>query len=589
MRADPILAPSAVRSGRRRDIAAALLLAVVLGLCWLASDWSSLRYLTLPDTDDMMRLAQVRDWIAGQGFNDWTQYRLAPPLGAPMHWSRINDLGLAAIIVTATPLLGRTGAELLAVVLYPTLLFAADLFLSARIGRRLWGERAGWIALVLAALAFPALGLFRPGRIDHHALQIVLTLATVLALTRKPSVGSGVAAGLAIATSLAVGLESAPAVAGAMAVLFGRWVWHGADERPRLLGFAAALGALTALLLGVARPTLWTTEWCDTFTPASSSATLAAAALFAAFAMLGGVLRSWRLRLGIGAVMGGACLIALASLYPTCLTGPYGTMDPFVRHAFIDNVLEAAGLFEGPITDAFACGGMMIVALVVGSWLAWRRPRRAGLLAPSLAMLAPCFLVALDQVRGAYIGSALAAPVLAGLILAARHAEKRRALTVVVAWLASTGVVYATLPDYVVRLVRPDAASAATVPPCTQGDTWRQLDRFTPGVIMAPMNLGAYIIGGTRHSAVAATYHRNNRGNRASYAFFLSAPERARTIADQWRVAYVALCPTSFGEIGVRKHYPNSLAVALEAGRTPGWLEPLPLSGAPLRLYRVVR
>ena len=589
MRADSILARSVAREGLRCDALAALLLAFALGLCWLASDWSDLRHLTLPDADDMMRLAQVRDWIAGQGFNDWTQYRLAPPLGAPMHWSRINDLGIAAIIVTATPLLGRSGAELLAVALYPTLLFAAYLFLSARIGRRLWGRRAGWIALVLAALAFPALALFRPGRIDHHALQIVLTLATALALSRRASFGSGVAAGLAIATSLAVGLESAPAAAGAMAVLFGAWAWRGARERSRLLGFAVGLGGLTAVLLGVARPTLWTAQWCDTFTPASSTATLVAAALFAAFSISGEVLRTRLSRLTAGAVTGVACLAALALHYPTCLTGPYGAMDPFVRHAFVDNVLEAAGLFEGSLADAIASGGMIAAALVVGGWFAWSRPHRAAILAPSIVMLALCLLVTVDQIRGAYIGSALAAPVLAGLVLAARNVDKRRALAVVGAWLASTGVIYATLPDYLARQVRPGVAEPATSAPCSRGDTWQQLDHFAPGVVMAPMNLGPYIIGGTHHASVAASYHRNNRGNRASYAFFLSRAERARAIADEWRVSYVALCPTSFGEIGVRKHYPNSLAVALETGRTPAWLEPLPVRGAGLRFYRVIR
>jgi hypothetical protein len=589
MRAEPILAPSARRSGLRRDGVAALLLAFALGLCWLASDWSHLRYLSLPDSDDMMRLAQVRDWIAGQGFNDWTQYRLAPPAGAPMHWSRINDLGIAAIIVGATPLLGRTGAELLAVILYPTLLFAAYLFLSARIGRRLWGRRAAWIALVLAALAFPALGLFRPGRIDHHALQIVLTVAAVLALTRRASLLSGVAAGLAVATSLAVGLETAPAAAGAMVVLFGGWVLRGAPERARLLGFAAALGGLTALLLAFARPTLWTTQWCDTFTPASSTATLVGAALFAAFAATSGALRTRWARLAVGAAAGAACLAALAWHYPTCLTGPYGAMDPFVRRAFVDNVVEAAGLFEGTVADAFAAGGLIAAALIAGLWFAWRRPQRRALLAPSLVVLAFTAIVTVDQIRGAYIGSALAAPVLAGLVLAARSVIRHRPLALAGAWLVSAGVVHATLPAYLIGFAKPADAQADEREQCYRGDTWQRLDRLPTGVVMAPMNIGARIIGGTRHATIAASYHRNNRGNRASYDFFLGSPERARAIAASWRVTYVALCPDSFAEIGVRKTYPHSLATALETGGTPPWLQPIPLPGARLRVYRIIR
>ena len=44
------------------------------------------------------------------------------------------------------------------------------------------------------------------------------------------------------------------------------------DERARLLGFAAALAGVTALLLVFARPTSWSSQWCDAFTPASSAA-----------------------------------------------------------------------------------------------------------------------------------------------------------------------------------------------------------------------------------------------------------------------------------------------------------------------------
>ena len=52
--------------------------ALLLGLAWLliviqlmAQHWS-VAALTLADTDDAMRLAQLRDWLAGQGWFDLT-------------------------------------------------------------------------------------------------------------------------------------------------------------------------------------------------------------------------------------------------------------------------------------------------------------------------------------------------------------------------------------------------------------------------------------------------------------------------------------------------------------------------------------
>src|SRR5262249_8059017 len=61
---------------------------------------------TLLDTDDAMRLVEVRAFLAGQGWFDMTELRVAPPLGYETHWSRLIDAGLAALF-----LLGRWFAD----------------------------------------------------------------------------------------------------------------------------------------------------------------------------------------------------------------------------------------------------------------------------------------------------------------------------------------------------------------------------------------------------------------------------------------------------------------------------------------------
>jgi hypothetical protein len=72
-------------------------LAVILLLSWpqITAVWADGR---LSDTDDAMRIAQIRDWMAGQSWFDLRQYRLAPPDGAPMHWTRVVDVQVAALI-----------------------------------------------------------------------------------------------------------------------------------------------------------------------------------------------------------------------------------------------------------------------------------------------------------------------------------------------------------------------------------------------------------------------------------------------------------------------------------------------------------
>lgn len=67
--------------------------AVWLGTCvflvW--QRWAPIHWFALPDTDDNLRIMQVRALLAGQGWFDLRQYRLDPPLGANIHWSRLVE------------------------------------------------------------------------------------------------------------------------------------------------------------------------------------------------------------------------------------------------------------------------------------------------------------------------------------------------------------------------------------------------------------------------------------------------------------------------------------------------------------------
>jgi hypothetical protein len=68
------------------------------------------------DTDSAMRLAEVRDLVAGQGWFDTMQHRLNTPYGLAMHWSRLVDTPLALLLLIS---------ERLALTAWPLLLFAA--------------------------------------------------------------------------------------------------------------------------------------------------------------------------------------------------------------------------------------------------------------------------------------------------------------------------------------------------------------------------------------------------------------------------------------------------------------------------------
>lgn len=560
----PIETQSSYRKAILRDLALAIVLAVSLTVCWTITDWPRLSMLTLPDADDMMRLAQVRDWLDGQAFADWTQYRMAPPLGAPMHWSRINDFGPAAIILALTPFAGRYGAELAAVLIYPGALFACHIVLAARIARRLWSSAAAPIAAILAALAYPGITVFLPGRIDHHALQVVIVEIAILALMQRRSLAGGAVAGVAVATALVVGLETVPQVAALITVLFAFWVSRGTVEQRRLGGFAAALCGSTLMFLATLRPAYWSGALCDAFTPATATGTLLAGGALALLAAASSRLTTWRARLLAGTVLGGLVLgITLAS-YPACLAGPYGMMDPFLRRAFLPHIDEANGITKQPFWRAVSLGGMLAVACLAASWTLWSRPRRWRTTLPVIAVVLVSGAITLVQARGTYIGAPVAAPLLAGVVLAARRRTKWRTPALIAAWLASTGIAYMQAPTYVSRLLgaAPPRTMAIAQVACSVGDVWQQIDRLPRGVVMAPTNMASYLIGATHQSTVGAGYHRNDRGNMAMYRYFLSSPERSAAIARAWNVRYVAFCPGDFEEIDVVETYPHKIGRA---------------------------
>ncbi|HHY51110.1 MAG TPA: hypothetical protein GYA10_15365, partial [Alphaproteobacteria bacterium] len=164
----------------------------------------------IADTDDAMRLAVVRDLLAGQGWYDNLQHRMNTPYGAELHWSRLADLPLAGLVLLFRPFLG-TLADTAAAYAVPLLYLFVLLYLSGRLTLKLAGPEALLPGLALPAVSLTVLAEFAPGRVDHHALQILLLMALVwcsIEAVTRPRFALG--AGLAAATAIAIGIEGLP-------------------------------------------------------------------------------------------------------------------------------------------------------------------------------------------------------------------------------------------------------------------------------------------------------------------------------------------------------------------------------------------
>jgi hypothetical protein len=117
---------------------------------------------------------------------------------------------------------------------------------------------------------------------------------------------------------------------------------------------------------------------------------------------------------------------------------------------------------------------------------------------------------------------------------------------------------------------------------CFNTPAYAPLSRLPAGLVMAPVDLGSFILDATPHSVVVAPYHRLSRQILAVHEAFDATPERAEAAVRGLRADYVVICPgypmmVDAGSFGAR----------LAAGAAPPWLTPLSKPGAVLAIYRV--
>lgn len=566
------------------DGAVAIAIAAVLTMAWAWRDWANLAQLHLPDTDDAMRLQQIRDWLGGQPFRDVSQHRLGIN-GLAMHWSRLPDLVPAAIIAQLTPTLGVARAELVAVIAWPALLFATALALTGRIARAL-DPAIARTAMIVAAIGYPATTLFMPGRIDHHGLQIVLLLVIVRMLLMLPGrladYLGGAVIGLATCASLVIGMETAPFMLVAAFIIWLRWASGGPGGS--LMSYGLALGLSLAFARIILAPDGWAYPACDGFTRIAWQAAQAASFAPIALALFGSATGSPRDRI---AASGLVALAAAAVLVPTarsCLN-PYASVDPLLARLWLANVGEAQSIFTAPIDASLGYTGLMIIGLIASVASAWRR--RSLIWVVIIAFQLTALLLCLVQLRGAYGGAILAAPALAAVITAAR---RRGPAWLAGAWIGSAGMLYPIAAQALATPPRapPSAANAGGVVACTSPTVIAALAKLPHGTVIAPMDLGAYGIAGTQHRFIAAPYHRNNAGNAAMYRLFLSGPAAARGIADAVRADYVVLCDDGFASLDpALRQDQRRLIGMLEQGRPPAWLVPTGHGTMPIPIFAV--
>src|SRR4051812_50014626 len=117
-----------------------------------------------------MRLAQMRDWLSGQGWYDLSQQRVSG--GYESHWSRLIDAGLAGTLWVFGWFFDPTVAERLMRVVWPLLWLVPTMAGVVAISWRIGGREAALMAVLLSARGAPGLPQIRPGGVGPPQLQI---------------------------------------------------------------------------------------------------------------------------------------------------------------------------------------------------------------------------------------------------------------------------------------------------------------------------------------------------------------------------------------------------------------------------------
>ncbi|MGV8952709.1 MAG: hypothetical protein ACOH2M_16535, partial [Cypionkella sp.] len=542
------------------------------------------------DTDDAMRMVRVLDFIHGQPWYDMMAHRLNTPFGAELHWSRLIDLPLAGLLLVFTPLLGPDMALIATGYVWPMFLLGVLLWISALLANRLLGPEGVLPALVLPVLSPAVTAEFTPGRVDHHGVLIILTLATAWAAVEavhRPRFA--LVCGLLTATALAIAVESLPIMAAAILVMGLFWVAD-ASRAARMRNFGLALAAGALVHLAIFRPPgRWLEAACDVLSPVYVAIALAVALVFTIASLL--PLRAAWQRLLLLAVLGGLGMGLVALIYPQCLHGPYGELDPWLQSHWLAAIVEAkpwtTSVFEFP-AYAIAVGIPVFLAVLVMAFRLWRVRQDRAEWAVLLVFLVCAALVMLAQVRGARLAIMPAIPAGSWLIITARHRYLARPrageiVGLVATWLVFSGVLLALVVTGLVNLAPGRAQQVANAlagkDPCLVPSAFADLAALPPERIMSPIDLGAHIMLYTPHEVVAAPYHRNQQGVRDAFRFFNDPIADARAILAARGIGLVVLCPGMAEVAGLPERASDSFANLYAQDRLPVWLTDVSLPG----------
>ncbi len=552
---------------------------------------------SLGDSDDALRLHEVRTLLAGKAWTDMSLPRLGGATPLISHWSRLIDLPLALLIRLFGLVMAPDKAELATRIVWPLIVLAMFLLVAVRASIRHGGRAAPLLLLVLAVTCISGLYQFHIGRIDHHNVMILGAVGGLLLLVgARLDPREGFHAGALIGLALAVGYEPlailVPAIAGAalLAIADLRWLQ---GVRNMMLALA---GVLTLMFLLTVAPSAWLVPRCDALS-LNMVLLMAAGAAGVAIADRYGREKNLASRFAMLAAAGAVGVALYGAQDTRCLAGPFGQIDPRLGPVWLDTVVEGFNAWR-----VMQITPLPIVAYAVtvmfGLWAAarrWRRSRtpEAGVVLALVLISAP---FGFWMIKLAPYASWIAVFSIALALADIGDSKEISAPT-----LQFTGVVVAS--QWTATLIAAQFMMALGTTPealkgkpiydetaCLRSEAIRSLSALPKGFIVGNIDLGSYIVALTDHDALAGPYHRIDKAIIADQAILDAKPAEALALLDNVHADYLVLCLPKPGA-DVPGVVAGSVLSQLFAGESIGYLEPLKLDSLvkELKAWRVKR
>ncbi len=560
--------------------------------------WAGIGAFALSDTDDNMRIMQVRALVRGQDWFDLRQYRMGYPGGLDIHWSRLVDLPIAGLWLALSVVMDGAAAERWAVAIAPVLPMLVAMGAIALVARRMIGPNSIWLALAILVCANSARSMWAPLRIDHHGWQLAMVAVAMAGLVDPRRVRGGVTLGIASALSLVIGLEMLLYVAMAGVIVGLMWV-RDPHEGERLAAYGVSLGGASALGFLLFASQANRGYVCDALSPVWLSTVLVACA--AAVVLGRSNLRTLTLRFGAAALAGVGVAAVYALAWPECL-GRLERVPAELDDLWLSNVREAMPLYRHSTETIFAIATLPATGLIGYAATLWRVRREPEQLARWTALAALGLLSAallLWQTRAAAASQLFAVPGAAGLgwtlILwaQAQRSVLLRVFGTAGAFALVSGAVVMQASGFL-KKEEPRTNARRAI----DNANWRCMTfgglqavaRQPRGRVLTFVDMGPRLITLTHHDAITGPYHRNADEILDVMRAFRGDAERAREIVERRRIDYVLICPNMSESTVYRADAPRGFYAQISGGRVPAWLEPVMLpSDSPFRMWRVRR